>query len=594
LVLASLAVACLFPLGLYILASALDDLILDGVCWSRWWRQGWRPRAGAPPVSKERPIAIWIPLWQESDVIAQMLEHNLSAIAYRDYDVFVGCYPNDAATLSAVRLLEARHASLHVALVPHDGPTSKADCLNWIFQHMAVWEEKHGRRFEVVVIHDAEDLVHPSALGWISHWAESHDMIQMPVLPLRTPWREWTHGLYCDDFAESQGKDLESRVDLGGFLPGCGVGTALRRDLLDHFARADSNRVFSPSCLTEDYDLGVRIHKLGRRQVFVPLCFEWDTPVATREYFPRTRVQAVRQRSRWVTGNVFQAWERHGWGAGSWREAWFFWRDRKGLWGNPISLLCNALLFYGLVSWGASAALGVPWRLGAMVRESSLVTWLLWLNTALLAARVGTRVAASARIYGWLFSLGVPPRMIWGNWINSQATFRALAAWLRCRIRREPLVWVKTEHVYPSRFALREHKRRLGEVLVANGYCSQQQVEEALATRGQGMRIGERLVEMGAITETELYEALSLQQSIPCVQLNNEEIPRRVARAFPAPLIKAWEVLPFRIENGSLLVAGTQVPTDQMQSEMQKFTRLEIRFHFVTPSELEAARQRLL
>lgn len=230
--LAPLVAALLFPLGLYILLSGGDDLIID-LCWlRRFLRRRERTPPSITPVP-ERAIAMFIPLWQEADVIGRMLEHNLAVIDYRNYQVFIGVYPNDTETRQAVLAAQRRHNRVHLAEVPHEGPTCKADCLNWIYQRMLLEEEEQGCHFDLVVVHDAEDLIHPKGFERINRHADNYDMIQLPVLALPTPWTDLTHGVYCDDFAESQGKDLVTRVELGGFLPGCGVGTGFRRDALD-------------------------------------------------------------------------------------------------------------------------------------------------------------------------------------------------------------------------------------------------------------------------------------------------------------------------------------------------------------------------
>ena len=62
-------------------------------------------------------------------------------------------------------------------MCPHDGPTSKADCLNWIYQGMLVYEEAHGIRFDVVVTHDAEDVIHAESLRWINYYISRYDMV---------------------------------------------------------------------------------------------------------------------------------------------------------------------------------------------------------------------------------------------------------------------------------------------------------------------------------------------------------------------------------------------------------------------------------
>ena len=93
-------------------------------------------------------------------------------------------------------------------------------------------------------------------------------MVQVPVLALPTPLSHWTHGLYCDEFAEYQSRDMPVREAMGAFLPSCGVGTGYRREALERLAAHSHNRIFEPSCLTEDYENGLRLHQLGARQCF--------------------------------------------------------------------------------------------------------------------------------------------------------------------------------------------------------------------------------------------------------------------------------------------------------------------------------------
>lgn len=587
-------VSVLGPLDLYVLLSALDDLWMD-VLWLR--RLAFGRHTGCPNRATGEPaIAVMIPLWGESTVIGPMLDHNLGAIDYSNYEVFVGVYCNDDATREAVAAASRRHGRVHLAEVPHDGPTSKADCLNWIYQRILLHEEEHGRRFALVVLHDAEDLIHSRSFRMIARYAAQADMIQIPVLPLPTGILEFTHGLYCDDFAESQAKDLATRVELGGFLPGCGVGTAFRREALELLAERDANQIFHPGSLTEDYDTGCRLRRLGCRQMILPLILSEGAPIATREYFPKTQSAAVRQRSRWIAGNALQAWERFGWGRDMplrWVQCWFFWRDRKGLWGNPLSLACNALLAYGALSWTLNAIAGWEWMLGAQMRSSGSLFALTVVNAILLAERMIVRSFASASLYGIPFGLLAPVRTLWGNWINTRATMRALWTYTYAKCRNQPLRWLKTEHAYPTRTALLGHKRRLGEILVSNNYCTQEALDAALASRPPARMLGEHLIEAGLISEAELYEALSLQQSLPVADVDVKSVRPRVARALPARAARDWQVLPFRVAGGRLDVASHLVPTDQMQVMVQKYTRLEVRFHLLPKSRFEELRKQI-
>ena len=543
----ALVAACLVPLAVAAVVSGLDDLVLDVAMAWRWLQRRLSPiteivdraaRPSMPAVSPagvdapEKRIAVFLPLWQEEAVVGRMLTHNIGALRYSAYDFFVGVYANDPGTMEAVGEAESRFPNVHMAIVPHDGPTSKADCLNWIFQGMLAHEEACGVRFEIVVTHDAEDVIHPDGLRWINYHSANYDMIQIPVLPLPTPFHRLTHGTYCDEFAEYQTKDVPVRAALGGFLPSNGVGTGYTRRALDRLADSGRNRVFDPTCLTEDYDCGLRLHRLGFRQIFVPIRFSAAGLVATREYFPQRFRQAVRQRTRWVTGICLQGWERHGWRGGPAAVYWF-WRDRKGLLGNPLSLFGNLITLYGLLSWAWCAYSGQPWGL----KGAALGTVPRMLLVGALASQVlrtAVRTGCSARLYGFAFAAGVPLRTIWANWMNALATITAIFRYTRARLLREPQVWLKTAHTYP------------------------------------------------ALSSRDPAPALSYQV------LDARLIRREVARALPRHVVRQWKVLPFKVAEGQLFLATPELPRVALRDDLKRFTRLEVRFQLITEENYEA------
>jgi len=377
--------------------------------------------------------------------IGKILRHNLAAILYGNYDFFVGVYPNDALTLQAVDRVARGDTRVHLALCPHNGPTSKGDCLNSIYGSMAAYEQQHGIRFEFVVIHDAEDLVHPQALRLINWFSRDYQMVQVPVLPLATGLDQWTHAVYCDEFAEFQLKDIPVRQALGGFLPSNGVGTGFERSALESLRGQNHGRVFDPDCLTEDYETGLRMFTAGYRQIFVPVRMEKSGPVATREYFPRSWRAAIRQRSRWVAGIALQGWEGHGWCSAG-RQCYWLWRDRKGLAANLIAPLAG-LLF---VRWFASLMAG--FGLLPAFAAFPVATWLTDLcliSTGIAVFEAGLRVHLCARLYGAGFAAAAPLRILWANLINCLATLQAFELFVKARIDRRSPAWRKTEHVYP-------------------------------------------------------------------------------------------------------------------------------------------------
>jgi adsorption protein B len=258
--------------------------------------------------------------------------------------------------------------------------------------------------------------------------------------------------------------------------------------------------------------------------------------------------------------------------------------------GNPLSLLSNVVFLYGAVTWIVARFAGTPWGLA----KYSLHPWLLAATLAIQIIQTTVRMSCTASLYGGVFALAVPIRSVLGNWINTMATWKAFAAHTRARLRREPLVWVKTEHAYPSRTALVEHKRKLGEILVGSAYVDERDLIAALANQPRGLRIGEHLVQLGKISEEDLYEALSLQQSLPSGRLEPWVISTHVAHALPLRVMREWRVLPFRIASGNMFLASPEVPTDDLTRTLRNFTRLSLRFHLVTPENFEELAEALL
>ena len=111
-------------------------------------------------------------------------------------------------------------------------------------------------------------------------------MVQIPVLPLATPLRDVVHGVYCDEFAEWQIKDMRVRQFMGSFVPSNGVGTGFTREALEKLANSEHNLMFEPTCLTEDYENGLRLHRLGLQADVCAPEHVWNEE-AGRRWWPR-------------------------------------------------------------------------------------------------------------------------------------------------------------------------------------------------------------------------------------------------------------------------------------------------------------------
>jgi adsorption protein B len=578
------------PLAFWVFINAFDDLVVDIAGLASYIRRKFSSHPDhRDPTEEEldaappRRMAIFVALWKEHRVIRKMIENNVTRLRYTRFEFFVGAYPNDGPTVAAIQEIMKRFPNVHLSMCPHDGPTSKADCLNWIYQRMLAFEQERGVRFDMVLTHDAEDTMDPDALRWINYYAQWNEMVQIPVLALPTSLRELVHGVYCDEFAEYQFKDMPARQLLGGFIPSNGVGTGFSRLALERLAAAYSNRIFEPACLTEDYENGWRIHRMGMRQKFIPVQIRQGRAIATREYFPREFHKAVRQRTRWVTGIALQSWEFHS-TRDTLRQFYWFWRDRKCVLANLVTPLGNVLFVFGASTWTWAITSHHQWLLA---QEMARFYPVYMAGLGLQALHASVRAGCSARIYGWRFACGVPLRILTANWINCFATSHAIFNYASARIRGQPLRWAKTDHAYPNGAPVARDRRKLGEILTASKAITTEQLEGALGSIPEDCRLGEHLLQLCLITEHDLYAALSLQNNLPLGIPETEAVSVRVTRTLPLAVSKKWRVLPFRIAAGELHLAGAEVPGEEMHRDIRQFSSLEVRFHLITPTEFE-------
>lgn len=121
-----------------IAASTLDDLIVDLIYFRFVMLRRTRMAVVATANQQVGWMAIIIPAWDESDVIAAMLTDLTRRTDYPSYLVFVGVYPNDPQTRSAVA--SVNDSRIRTVECERPGPTTKADCLNHLWRAVIAHE----------------------------------------------------------------------------------------------------------------------------------------------------------------------------------------------------------------------------------------------------------------------------------------------------------------------------------------------------------------------------------------------------------------------------------------------------------------------
>jgi len=430
------------------LLFALDDLAVDLIYFGR---RIWRaltvytryPRAFADALQPPREpgrIAVFIPAWDESAVIADMLRATLKRWGGGDYRIFVGHYRNDPATAAAIASVD--DPRIEPVLVDAAGPTTKADCLNHLYDALVAAECRESWAAKAIVLHDAEDLVHPLEIGLFDRMTERAAIVQLPVVPLIDPDSRWISGHYCDEFAEGHGKELVVREAVGASIPLAGVGCAIERRALARLAADNGGRPFIAASMTEDYEMGLRVGALKLKTMFVriPAVTGSRGVVSSSGHFPASLDAAVRQKARWVGGIAFAGWDRLGWRGGL-GERWMRMRDRRG----PLAGLLLIAGYAAALLW---LQLGIAKGLGAPVDLTlgAGLVLMLKVNAALLAWRVLMRAGFVTATYGLGQGLLSVPRLVVGNVIAILAVWRALSL----HANGGPTRWDKTRHIFPT------------------------------------------------------------------------------------------------------------------------------------------------
>jgi type IV pilus assembly protein PilB len=138
-------------------------------------------------------------------------------------------------------------------------------------------------------------------------------------------------------------------------------------------------------------------------------------------------------------------------------------------------------------------------------------------------------------------------------------------------------------------------KMRIGEMLIAQGYIKQEQLDKALETqKTTGKRLGRTLVELGYMPEERLVEILSRQFEVPYVKLENFSIDPDAYTYLPEDMCKQYKIVPLFVSKSdderktareALTLAMTD-PTNMRVIQIVKF-KVKMEVDVVMASEAD-------
>lgn len=203
--------------------------------------------------------------------------------------------------------------------------------------------------------------------------------------------------------------------------------------------------LFNDANLTEDYELGFRFHELGFKTGFFNVMLDEDddaSRIATAEFFPNTFWAAVKQRSRWVAGIVFQNSKSHHW-SGNLTTKYFLFRDRKSVLSFFGAFLSNIVLFY--LIFAVLSNLFQWTHVNSLVAHSSVLWLLMIANLVFMISRLSHRFIFTYNWYGFRYAFFSIFRLPVDTVVNFFAIARSISVYKNTKSKAK-VVWDSTTH----------------------------------------------------------------------------------------------------------------------------------------------------
>ncbi len=250
------------------------------------------PKGREPDVrAKKLPkISIMVPLLRESDILDRLVDR-MSTLVYPK-ELLEICIVYEADDTETKDHLAARRLPywMRAIEVPASHLQTKPRALNYALDFC---------RGDVIGIYDAEDAPEPDQLYRVvetfENAAENVACVQCR-LDYYNSKTNWLSRCFTIEYAILFRVILPGLQRLGLPIPLGGTSVFFRRDHLEKLGRWDAHNV------TEDADLGMRLHRQGMRCICAP--------ATTYEEANFRILPWVRQRSRWLKG-FLQTWITH-------------------------------------------------------------------------------------------------------------------------------------------------------------------------------------------------------------------------------------------------------------------------------------------
>lgn len=129
---------------------------------------------------------------------------------------------------------------------------------------------------------------------------------------------------------------------------------------------------------------------------------------------------------------------------------------------------------------------------------------------------------------------------------------------------------------------------RLGDLLVARGMISADQLKEAMDLRKQSQaRLSAALVQLGHVNESVLVTFLSQQYGISAISLDDVEVSSEVTKLVPLNLCEKHGIVPLGIEGNHLNVAVADPTNVAAVDDLRFLCNMEVSVYLATESAIK-------
>jgi hypothetical protein len=194
-------------------------------------------------------------------------------------------------------------------------------------------------------------------------------------------------------------------------------------------------------------------------------------------------------------------------------------------------------------------------------------------------------------VYNFKQAVFSVPRVVVGNLINFIATVRAIKAYLAHKLFGKPIVWLKTNHVFPAESELAEYTKTIEDLLIEEGLVTQEQIVRALKLE-KGGSAPLSLLRMGLLDESQFTSIWAKHSGLATRLIDPDQIPVAILQRFDERRSLKVQAMPAAEIEQRLQMVFLEPPSSVELANLSRELRMTLEPFLGLPSSIAFARNR--